>query len=153
MLWGSTQDPKSDLYWQMKLTDAQWELVADLFEEHSPKDKQGRGRPPRQAREVVNGVLWVLKTGAQWNEMPSKYPSSTTCFRYFKRWEAAGVMSKALERFADALVDCGEIDLDEGYIDGTFSSAKKGVPKSAKRSAVRARRSWRSRIGPVFLSD
>jgi transposase len=56
----------------MDLTDQQWTIIEPLFEEKRRPD--GRGRPWRDARAVLNGVLWVLRTGAPWHDLPDRYP-------------------------------------------------------------------------------
>jgi transposase len=56
----------------MDLTAAQWVVLEPLFRPNGRAD--GRGQPWRDARSVLNGVLWILRTGAQWRELPSKYP-------------------------------------------------------------------------------
>jgi len=56
----------------MELTDQQWTIIEPLFEEKQRPD--GRGRPWRDARAVLNGVLWVLRTGAPWQDLPDRYP-------------------------------------------------------------------------------
>ncbi|NIW35711.1 MAG: transposase, partial [Gemmatimonadetes bacterium] len=48
--------------------------------------RDGRGRPRRDRREVVNGILWILRTGAQWADLPERYPPYQTCHRYFQQW-------------------------------------------------------------------
>ncbi|MDQ7780555.1 MAG: transposase, partial [Planctomycetota bacterium] len=86
----------------MELTHTQWELVAPLI----PKPKRrpdGRGRPPRDPREVLNGVLWVLRTGARWKDMPDRYPPYQTCHRRFQAWVRAGVFSAVLRALAEDL--------------------------------------------------
>jgi transposase len=50
-----------------------------------PTQTRERGRPWRQAREVLDGVLWVLRTGAPWRDLPERYPSYQTCHRRFQR--------------------------------------------------------------------
>jgi transposase len=60
----------------------------------------GRGRPWRQAREVLDGVLWVLRTGAPWRDLPERYPPYQTCHRRFQRWVKEGVLSRVLEALA-----------------------------------------------------
>ena len=58
----------------MDLTDEQWRVLEPLFSEPA-KRADGRGRPWRGTREVINGVLWVLRTGAPWRDLPKRYPS------------------------------------------------------------------------------
>src|SRR6202162_204672 len=56
----------------MDMTDQQWTIIEPLFEEKRRPD--GRGRPWRDARAVLNGVLWVLRSGAPWHDLPDRYP-------------------------------------------------------------------------------
>lgn len=62
----------------MKLTDKQWEKIKDLVPDGN-KRADGKVRPWRDKREVLEGILWVLKTGAQWNHLPAIYPPYQTC--------------------------------------------------------------------------
>ena len=68
----------------MDLTDAQWALLEPLLREKRRPD--GRGRPWRDSRQVLHGVLWVLRTGAPWQDLPDRYPPYPTCHRRFSRW-------------------------------------------------------------------
>jgi transposase len=108
----------------------------------------GRGRPPKDTRAVLNGVLWVLRTGAQWRELPAKYPPYQTCHRRFQRWVRNGQLEKALRVLAEKLHEKGLLDLDEGFIDGSFASAKKGASRWARPSAAKGQRSWPSPLLP-----
>jgi len=65
-----------------ELTDEQWDLIAPLFEKTD--EIQTRGRPPREAREVMNGVLWILRCGARWADLPDRFPPYQTCHRRFQ---------------------------------------------------------------------
>lgn len=133
------------------LTDTQWTFIAPLLPE-LPKRADGRGRPWRDSRAVLNGILWILRTGAQWAELPSRYPPYQTCHRRFQQWQRAGVMDRLLEALAKDLEQRGKINLDECFVDGSFSAAKKGGPESARPSGARAARSWRLQTALVFLS-
>jgi len=57
----------------------------------------GRGRPWREKRAVLNGILWILRTGAPWADLPDRYPSYQTCHRRFQQWVRAGVLRSILE--------------------------------------------------------
>lgn len=94
-----------------------------------------RGRPPvHDDRSVLNGILWVLRTGAAWADLPERFPSSSTCYRRFSKWVKTGVFRKILEALARDLEERGAINLSECFIDGTFVVAKKGR-KSGKDQA------------------
>ena len=134
----------------MDLSDAQWERLEPLFQEKRRAD--GRGRPWRDAREVLNGVLWVLRTGAPWKDLPARYPPYQTCHRRFQQWERTGVFRAALQCLAEDLHQRGGLDLTEGFIDASFTAAKKGALKSVQQSVAKATRSWQSSTAAVFLS-
>ena len=135
----------------MDLTDAQWHLIEPLIPV-PPRRADGRGRPRCNPREVMNGILWVMRTGAAWADIPSRYPSSSTCHRYFQAWVKAGVFVQILNVLAEDLYTRGQIDLAECFIDGTFVPAKKGAPLSAKPSVAKGARSWQLQTALAFLS-
>ena len=133
-----------------ELTDEQWTLIASLFEKTD--EIQTRGRPPRSAREVLNGVLWILRSGARWQDLPERFPPYQTCHRRFQEWVKDGRLRKVLETLAEDLHSRGKLDLSECFIDGTFVSAKKGASELARPSGAKARSSWQWQTALVFLS-
>ena len=80
------------------LTDAQWEFLDSLIPE-PPRRRDGRGRPWRGRREVLNGILFILRTGAPWADLPERYPPYQTCHRRFQQWVRSGVMRGVLGRW------------------------------------------------------
>lgn len=135
----------------MFLTDEQWNLIQPLLP--VPYRKDGRGRPRRSDREILNGILWILKTGAQWSELPQpKYPPYQTCHRRFQEWTKKKVFENILTALAQDIEERGKIDLKECFIDGTFSSAKKGGLVLERPRKARVQRSWLSETTTLFLS-
>ncbi|MGC1383721.1 MAG: IS5 family transposase [Candidatus Acidiferrales bacterium] len=110
----------------MDITDAQWALLEPLFRPKRRED--GRGRPWQDTRAVLNGVFWVLRTGAPWHDRPRRYPPYQTCHRRFQQWQRTGLLTKLLQKLAEDLRDRGKLDLSESFIDASFRSAKKGAP-------------------------
>ncbi len=135
----------------MELTDKQWIKIEPVILQALCK-KDSRGRKPRNPREVLNGILWVLRTGAPWKDLPGRYPPYQTCHRRFQHWVKAVVFRGIIEMLAADLQERGGIDLREAFIDGSFVSAKKGALPLAGQSAAKAAGSWRLRTLPVFLS-
>ena len=78
-------------------------------------------------RAVVNGALWILRTGAPWHDLPNRYPPYQTCHRRFQHWQRSGVLLQLLQKLAEDLRDRGKLDLSEAFVDASFSSAKKGL--------------------------
>ena len=122
------------------LTDEQWAILDPLIAEPIRRD-DGRGRPWQENREVLAGILWRLRTGARWQNLPSRFPPHQTCHRRFQMWVKDGTLKSVLESIAEDLRNRGELDLSECFIDGTFVSAKKGAHKLEKPSGAKVRRS------------
>lgn len=135
----------------MELSDVQWKLLEPLVDPKTPKKR--RGRPWRDTRQVLEGVLWILRTGAQWSELPrDKFPPYQTCHRRFQQWVRSGTLDKLLRRLAEDLLARGNLDLAETFIDASFSGAKKGAVQLVQHAAAKGARSWQSRTAMVFLS-
>ena len=65
-----------------RLTDEQWNLISDLFEAPKPT-----GRPPRDRRAIVDGILWILNTGAPWRDLPTDLGPWATVWDLFDKWQ------------------------------------------------------------------
>jgi transposase len=130
------------------LTDSQWAVLDPLIPEPSRR-KDGRGRPWRERRPILDGILWVLRTGAPWADLPARYPPYQTCHRRFQQWVRSGILEGIFEALAADLRIRGLLDVEEAFIDGSFASAKKGDRKSGRRSVVKEPRSWLSLIAMV----
>jgi transposase len=79
------------------INDDEWQRVAPLLPELRPRSEL-RGRPLANTRSVLNGVLWVIYSGATWSALPRKYPSYQTCHRRFKAWHQAGVLHRVMDQ-------------------------------------------------------
>src|SRR2546427_9429691 len=111
-----------------ELSDAHWELIERILRPQRRTD--GRGRPWQDTRAVLNGILWVLGTGAQWRELPKKYPPYQTCHRRFQQWGQAGKLERILHVLAEEVQARGKLHLEEGFIYASFTGAKKGASPS-----------------------
>jgi transposase len=129
------------------LSDKQWAKLEPLLPKHS-----SAGRPWKDNRAVLEGILWILKTGARWRDLPSDFGvSPATCWRRLHLWEEHDVWLKVWRRFLAELDEHGQLDWSESFIDGSFAPAKKGAPASAKPSAARAQSGWWWSTARVFL--
>ena len=97
------------------MTDDQWRRLRRLLPAQKPKT----GRPGKDHRTVINGILWVLRTGAPWRDLPERYgPWSTVASRFY-RWRKRGLRDRLLaevQREADA---AGEVEWEVHFVDGT----------------------------------
>ncbi len=135
----------------MDLTNEQWNIVeAILPTDHVRSDK--RGRPWSDRRKVLEGALWILRTGAPWQDLPTRYGPYQTVHRRFQNWVRAGVIEKVLLALADHLKEAGGLDLKECFVDGTFVPAKKGGAWLGRPNEAKAPRSWALQTAMVYLS-
>ncbi len=117
------------------LTDAEWLVLDPLL-----PDRGERGPPVSEKRRTVNGILWELRTGAPWRDMPACYGNWNSVFVRFTRWSKLGVWDAAFKRLASL----GPPEDAEHAIDTTIVRAHqhaagvKGGMKIGKRSVARA---------------
>ena len=76
-----------------EVSDAQWQAIASLL----PPERNGmRGRPWADNRIVLNGIVWILRAGAPWKDLPERYGSKSTAQRRLSRWQQDGTWQKIL---------------------------------------------------------
>jgi transposase len=122
------------------LTDKQWSKIEPLLPEAPEKRK--RGRPPAENRDVLEGILWILKTGARWKDVPAPLPSGSTCRRRLLLWEEEGLWLEIWRLFLADLDEKQILVWDEAFIDGSFAPAKKGALESEKPRGAKERSGW-----------
>src|SRR4051794_14024055 len=96
----------------------QWELVRDLF---PPPARTGR--PRRDRREILDGVLWILRTGAPWRDLPEELGPRATTRDLFDTWNGDGTLEAILSRLRSAGIDAGLVDRELWCVDGTVVRA------------------------------
>ncbi len=135
----------------MDLKDEQWQFIETIL----PPDRvraDRRGRPWSDRRKALEGALWILRTGAPWQDLPPRYGPYQTVHRRFQNWVRDGTLERVLLALAAHLKEAGGLDLKECFVDGTFVPAKKGGDWSGRPNAVKAPRSWVLQTAMVFLS-
>jgi transposase len=114
------------------LTDAQWAAVRPLLPPRRPRT----GRPARDHRTVLGAILWVLRTGAPWRDLPECFGRWSTAWSRFRRWTAAGVWARVLATLQRAADRAGGLDWATHYVDGTVVRAHaRGVAQHAAGAA------------------
>jgi len=118
-----------------QLTDDEWELIKGLFPAPAKM-----GRPQRCRRQIVDAILWILRTGAPWRDLPEEYGPWGTVWDLFDKWNGDGTLDRILSLLRSAHVDAGAIDEELWCIDGTVVRAarcaagggKKGTPRNPR---------------------
>ena len=114
-----------------RLTDEQWDCIADIF---PPPAKTGR--PPSNRRMIVDGILWIMRTGSPWRDLPEEFGPWGTVWDLFDKWNGNGTLDCILDR----LRNIDAINKDLWCIDGTIIRAarcasgggKKGIPTNPR---------------------
>jgi transposase len=114
------------------LTNTQWERLQPSLPPQKPKT----GRPSGDHRRILNGILWMLRTGAPWRDLPERYGPWRTVASRFYRWERAGIWGRLLAAVPALANANGQMNGDIHDVDGTMirahqhaAGAKKGIQK------------------------
>jgi transposase len=121
-----------------RLTDREWELIRDIFPPPALT-----GRPPRDRRQVVDGILWILRTGAPWRDLPEEFGPWGPVWDLFDKWNADGTLDTILSRLRSSRIDAGEVDDELWCIDGTSVRAARCAAGGAKKKIRASRRTMR----------
>ncbi|HZA21114.1 MAG TPA: transposase [Dehalococcoidia bacterium] len=100
-----------------------------------------RGRPRADDRRTINGILWVLRSGARWRDLPKEFGSSSTCHRRLQEWQEQGVWEHIWLTFLGTLDQQGKLYWSQAFLDGSFVPAKKGertLPMAGRARAARS---------------
>lgn len=119
------------------LTHAQWLKIEPML----PANKPQPGRPWRCHRQILNAILWVIRTGAPWRDIPTAYGPWSTAYSRFRRWRDSGLWRRLLERLHGHLHLRGLLDWSFHMLDGTVVRAHQhaaGAPLHELESAQRA---------------
>ena len=120
-----------------ELTDEQWSQLAPLL----PPQRPRTGRPSLDHRTILNGILWIKRSGSAWRDLPERYGNWKTVSSRFYRWQQQGIWAEVFTRVQERADHAGHVDWEVQMIDSTIirahqsaAGAKKG--RATKHSAV-----------------
>ena len=82
------------------LTEKEWEVLRDLLPKRSTLTRRGR-REKHSRRSIVDGILYIIRTGGAWRMMPNDLPAWKTCYHYFRLWAKRGIWEKVHQELRD----------------------------------------------------
>ena len=135
--------PMSDLLYHKELNDAQWNRIKCLFEE--PKKV---GRPPLNPRKVFNGILWILKSGSRWRDLPSCYGNWNSIYHKFRLWCESGLFELLLH-----LVNADAQATTLLEIDSTFCKVHQSACSGLKNQAIGVSRGGKNTKIHVIINE
>ena len=101
------------------MTPEQWQRLKPLL----PAQKQTVGRPSNDHRTTINGMLWILRTGAPWRDLPERYGAWETVSGRFYRWRKSRIWSQILQSLQQQTDADGKLNWDVHYVDGSVIRA------------------------------
>jgi putative transposase len=114
------------------ITDEMWQLIEPVLVEDAPPC--GTGRPRADWRRILNGILFRLRTGCQWNKLPTEFGDDSTVHRWFQRWNKNGVMERLWAVMVRECEDLGGVFWKWQSADGAMSKARFGGEKNRPQS-------------------
>ena len=117
------------------LTEAQWQAIHGLV-----PGRARTGRPRSDDRRTRNGILYVLRTGCRWQDLPERYGCPTTWWRRLRRWQEAGVGDALWQRLLATLDQQGKVAWARAFLDGSFVPAQRGERRWGSPVGARAPR-------------
>ena len=131
------------------LTDELWEAIEPVLPKPAPKPKGGR--PPVENRPALTGILFVLKTGIPWADLPTEMGcgSGSTCWRRLRDWQEAGVWERVHRILLDRLRGADKLDLSRAVVDSASVRAVFGGPRRGRTRPIAARRAASTTSSPT----
>jgi transposase len=134
-----------------QLTDEQWTIVEPLI----PSKHARTGRPPADRRQMLDGIMWILRTGAPWRDLPDRFGPHQTVYDYYSHWRHDGVFDRVLLALQIRLDRQGKIDWDLWCIDGSHVRAARCAAGAGKKvsSGTRTKVSRRTTRWAAVAAD
>mgnify|MGYP006282702627 FL=1 len=106
-----------------------YELIDEQYKriEHLLPEVEGRRCPYNDHRKVINGIFWILRSGAPWRDMPERYGRGKTVYDRFRRWAEDGTLESTLRHLQGELDAEGRIDCSQFNVDSTIVQAARAA--------------------------
>ena len=121
-----------------EVNDELWEIIQDILEELDPP--AATGRPRTGQREALSGIIYQMRSGVQWNQLPRQFGDDSSVHRTMQRWIAKGVCERLWAVLIENCEDLGAVDWQWQSADGAMGKARFGGIKSAQTPRIAANR-------------
>lgn len=112
-----------------EVTDQEWNVLGPLIPPRTAKT----GRKPSDPRDMLNGMMWILRTGAPWRDLPERYGPWQTVYDYYNTWRSLGVYDRMLQALHIRLDQNGQIDWDIWCVDSSSARAARAAAGADKK--------------------
>lgn len=121
------------------LSDDEWFVISDCFPEPKPT-----GRPPMPARQAMDGICWILRSGSPWRDLPKELGPWETVYAHFNRWSSDGTLARVFTRLKERFSKDDRFDHSLWSIDGTIVRAHRCAGGGGKKKTQKSRKITRS---------
>ena len=112
-----------------ELTDEEWNRIVNLL---PPENTGKQGRPRKSNRTILNGIIWIARSGAPWRDLPERYDSWKSVYSRFRKWIEDGILDNIF-RVLSLEPELGELSIDASIVKAHQHSA------GAKKGGLQAR--------------
>jgi putative transposase len=119
-----------------EVNDELWEIIQSILDELDPPAPTGRPRTGQ--REALNGVIYVMRSGCQWNQLPGRFGDDSSVHRTMQRWIAKGVLERLWAVLIENCEELGGVDWEWQSADGAMGKARFGGILSAPTPRIAA---------------
>ena len=133
----------SNSFYHKDLTDAQWNRIKYLFEK-----SRKVGRPSLNPRTVFNAIMWILKSGARWRDLPARYGNWNSIYHKFRLWCSLGLFERLLK-----LINAGAQNATLLELDSTFCKVHQSACSALKDEAIGSSRGGKNTKVHVLINE
>jgi len=132
-----------------ELSDAEWEVLEPIVRRRAAKT----GRKARNVRQILNGIMWILRTGAPWRDLPERLGPWQSVYHYYRIWRDNGTFDRILQALQVRLDRDGKIDWDLWCIDGSSVRASRAAAGASKKASLPIRKSPKTTVWAAQEAD
>ena len=121
----STQQKPLPTIW--RTPDELWEIIEPMLTEHDPP--KSTGRPRIDQRAALDAIIFRMRSGCQWNQLPGEFPDDSSVHRTFRRWVELGMLDLIWERLIEECEELGGVNFEWQAADGAMGKARFGGTK------------------------
>ncbi len=119
-----------------EVSDELWNIIQDILDQLDPRGRTGR--PRTDQRQALNGIIYVMRSGCQWNQLPEQFGDDSSVHRTMQRWIAKGVLHRLWSVLVENCEELGGVDWDWQSADGAMGKARFGGISSAPPPPIAA---------------
>ena len=133
----------SNSFYHKDLTDAQWNRIKFVFEK-----REKVGRPSLDPRRVFNALMWILKSGARWRDLPDRYGNWNSIYHKFRKWCSLGLFKRLLQ-----LINADAQNTTLLEMDSTFCKVHQSACSGLKNQAIGVSRGGKTTKVHVLINE